>query len=174
MIANSIDCSEYEIQRSNFEFLDELIDKSKLFGDTMETELMRIGVSLPDNLLGKFDEIIEKRGYSSRSEGIRDAIRSYISYYEWMGDIKGNRVGTVAVIYDHTKRGLSNTITDIQHHYSHLIKSSVHIHLDHDNCFEIIVLDGDGEEIKELAEAIMALKGVKFSKFTTVTSNEKI
>jgi CopG family nickel-responsive transcriptional regulator len=154
--------------------LDDLIDKSKLLGDTMETELMRIGVSLPDTLLGKFDEIIEKRGYSSRSEGIRDAIRSYISYYEWMGDIKGQRVGTVAVIYDHTKRGLSNAITDIQHHYSHLIKSSVHIHLDHDNCFEIIVIDGDGEEIKELAEAMMALKGVKFSKLTSVTSNEKI
>ncbi len=135
---------------------------------------MRIGVSLPDTLLGKFDEIIEKRGYSSRSEGIRDAIRSYISYYEWMGDIKGYRVGTVSVIYDHTKRGLSNAIADIQHQYSHLIKSSVHIHLDHDNCFEVIVLDGEGEEIKELAEAIMALKGVKFSKLTTVASNDKI
>jgi len=135
---------------------------------------MRIGVSLPDTLLGKFDEIIEKRGYSSRSEGIRDAIRSYISYYEWMGDIKGYRVGTVSVIYDHTKRGLSNALADIQHQYSHLIKSSVHIHLDHDNCFEVIVLDGEGEEIKELAEAIMALKGVKFSKLTTVASNDKI
>ena len=135
---------------------------------------MRIGVSLPDTLLDKFDEIIEKRGYSSRSEGIRDAIRSYISYYEWMGDIKGYRVGTVSVIYDHTKRGLSNALADIQHQYSHLIKSSVHIHLDHDNCFEVIVLDGEGEEIKELAEAIMALKGVKFSKLTTVASNEQI
>ena len=135
---------------------------------------MRIGVSLPDTLLGKFDEIIEKRGYSSRSEGIRDAIRSYISYYEWMGDIKGYRVGTVSVIYDHTKRGLSNALADIQHQYSHLIKSSVHIHLDYDNCFEVIVLDGEGEEIKELAEAIMALKGVKFSKLTTVASNDKI
>ena len=58
---------------------------------------MRIGVSLPGTLLNKFDEIIEKRGYSSRSEGIRDAIRSYISYYEWMGDIKGHRVGTVTI-----------------------------------------------------------------------------
>ena len=135
---------------------------------------MRIGVSLPDNLLGKFDEIIEKRGYSSRSEGIRDAIRSYISYYEWMGDIKGHRVGTVAVIYDHTKRGLSNALADIQHHYSHLIKSSVHIHLDHDNCFEAIVLDGEGEKIKEFDDAIMALKGVKFSKLTTVPSDENL
>ena len=154
--------------------MDELIDESKLLGDAMETELMRIGVSLPDTLLGKFDEIIEKRGYSSRSEGVRDAIRSYISYYEWMGDIKGHRVGTIAVIYDHTKRGLSNAITDIQHHYSHLIKSSVHIHLDHENCFEIIVIDGGGEEIKELAEAIMTLKGVKFSKLTTANPKENM
>ena len=140
----------------------------------METELMRIGVSLPDTLLGKFDEIIEKRGYSSRSEGIRDSIRSYISYYEWMNDIKGHRTGTISVIYDHTKRGLSNTLADIQHRYSHLIKSSMHIHLDHDNCFEVIVLDGDGEEIKELAEAIMAITGVKSSKLTTVASSDKI
>ena len=140
----------------------------------METELMRIGVSLPDNLLDKFDKIIEKRGYSSRSEGIRDAIRNYISHYEWMGEIKGQRVGTIAVVYDHTKRGLSNALADIQHRYSQLIKSSVHIHLDHDDCFEVIVLDGDGEEIKELAEAILALKGVKFSKLTTVPSNEKL
>jgi CopG family transcriptional regulator, nickel-responsive regulator len=146
----------------------------KLSGDKMDAELMRIGVSLPDTLLGKFDEIIEKRGYSSRSEGIRDAIRSYISHYEWMGEVKGHRVGTIAVIYDHTKRGLSNALADIEHHYGQLIKSSVHIHLDHDNCFEVIVLDGDGEEIKELTEAILSLKGVKFSKLTTVASSEKI
>jgi len=93
----------------------------KLPGDMMETELMRIGVSLPDNLLDKFDKIIEKRGYSSRSEGIRDAIRNYISHYEWMGEIKGQRVGTIAVVYDHTKRGLSNALADIQHQYSQLI-----------------------------------------------------
>lgn len=140
----------------------------------METELMRIGVSLPDILLGEFDEIIGKRGYSSRSEGIRDAIRSYISYYEWMNDIKGNRVGTIAFVYDHTKRGLSNALTDIQHHYSHLIKSSVHVHLNHEECFEVVVLNGDGKEIAELSEAMMALKGVNFSKLTTVASKENI
>lgn len=143
-------------------------------GDMMETELMRIGISLPDILLGEFDEIIGKRGYSSRSEGIRDAIRSYISYYEWMNDIKGHRVGTIAFVYDHTKRGLSNSLTDIQHHYSHLIKSSIHVHLDHKECFEVVVLNGDGKEIAELSETMMVLKGVKFSKLTTVASNENI
>ncbi|AAM30362.1 MULTISPECIES: nickel-responsive transcriptional regulator NikR [Methanosarcina] len=138
----------------------------------METELMRIGVSLPDTLLGKFDEIIEKRGYSSRSEAIRDSIRSYISYNEWMGNIKGHHVGTIVIIYDHTQRGLSNVLTDIQHHYSHLIRSSIHIYPDREDCFEIVVLEGEGKEITELAEAIMALKGVKLSKLITTESNE--
>ncbi|AKB17889.1 nickel-responsive transcriptional regulator NikR [Methanosarcina sp. WWM596] len=138
----------------------------------METELMRIGVSLPDTLLGKFDEIIQNRGYSSRSEGIRDAIRSYISYYEWMNDINGHLVGTIAFIYNHTKRGLSNSLTDIQHHYSHLIKSSMYVYLDHEDCFEVVVLEGEGKEIAELAEAMMAFKGVKFSKLITMESNE--
>ena len=133
---------------------------------------MRIGVSLPDTLLGKFDEIIEKRGYSSRSEGMRDAIRSYISHYEWINDVKGDRIGTIAVIYDNTKKGLSNILTNIQHNYSHLIRFSVHVYLDRENCFELIFINGKGEDIAELAEAIMALKGVKLSKLITTESNE--
>ncbi|NPE28925.1 nickel-responsive transcriptional regulator NikR [Methanococcoides sp. SA1] len=140
----------------------------------MEHELMRIGVSLPDNLLNKFDSIIESRGYSSRSEGIRDSIRNYINQYEWMSDIRGRRVGTITVIYDHTKRGLSNAIADIQHDYSDLIKSSVHIHLDHDNCLEVVIFDGEGELIKEMDERLMALKGVKYVKLNTAPPAEKI
>jgi len=135
---------------------------------------MRIGVSLPDNLLTKFDNIIEERGYSSRSEGIRDAIRSYINHYEWMNDIKGHRIGTISLVYDHTKRGLSNMMAEIQHEHSGIIKTSIHIHLDHDNCLEVVVLDGDGRDIKALAEKIISLNGVKFSKLTTVPSTDKL
>ena len=65
----------------------------------MEQELMRIGVSLPESLLTRFDGIIEQRGYSSRSEGIRDAIRNYIVHYEWMGDVKGDRVGIITMVF---------------------------------------------------------------------------
>ncbi|AFV24221.1 CopG family transcriptional regulator [Methanolobus psychrophilus R15] len=140
----------------------------------MDQELMRIGVSLPENLLTKFDSIIEKRGYSSRSEGIRDAIRNYITHYEWMSDVKGRRVGTITLIYDHTKRGLSSALTDIQHDYSHLIKSGIHIHLDHDNCLEVIILDGEGEEVKTVAEKIMALKGVTYVKLNTALPSESL
>ena len=147
-----------------------MVDDKKM----TEKELMRIGVSLPDNLLTKFDNIIEERGYSSRSEGIRDAIRSYINHYEWMNDIKGHRIGTISLVYDHTKRGLSNMMAEIQHEHSGIIKTSIHIHLDHDNCLEVVVLDGDGRDIKALAEKIISLNGVKFSKLTTVPSTDKL
>ncbi|HOW13548.1 nickel-responsive transcriptional regulator NikR [Methanosarcina sp.] len=139
----------------------------------METGLMRIGVSLPDALLEKFDGIIKEKGYPSRSEAIRDAITSYITYYRWMGDIKGHRVGTIAVIYDLTKHGLSNALIEVQHRYSHLIKYSVHLYLGHEEGFELIVLDGSGQEITELAGAIIAIKGVKFSKLTTIAPDVK-
>ena len=140
----------------------------------MEQELMRIGVSLPQNLLTKFDDIIEKRGYSSRSEGIRDSIRTYITHYEWMRDVKGRRVGTISLIYDHTKRGLSNSLADVQHDHIDIIKSSIHVHLDHDNCLEVIILDGEGADVKTVAERIMSLKGVKYVKLNTAPPAEKI
>lgn len=135
---------------------------------------MRIGVSLPDNLLDRFDEIIAKRGYSSRSEGIRDAIRNYIIHYEWMNEVEGERIGVITLIYEHEQRGLVSNLTDIQHMYTGLIRSSVHVHLDHDNCMEIIMLQGEGKQVKEVAEKMMALKGVKHVKLATISPNTKL
>jgi len=132
-----------------------------------ERGLTRIGVSLPSNLLNKFDTIIRGRGYSSRSEGIRDAIRAYIVEYEWMERESGEEVGTITYIYDHNQRGLGDELTEAQHHFIDMIKSSTHIHLDDENCFEIIVMKGDAKKIKGLAENIMSMKGVKHLKLTT-------
>ena len=140
----------------------------------MEQDLMRIGVSLPDNLLDRFDEIIEKRGYSSRSEGVRDAIRNYIIHYEWMNEVEGERIGIITLIYDHEQRGLVNNLTEIQHTYTSMIRSSVHVHLDHDNCLEIIMIQGEGKMVKEIAEKMMALKGVKHVKLATVSPNTQL
>ncbi|MDL5503753.1 MAG: ribbon-helix-helix protein, CopG family, partial [Candidatus Methanoperedens sp.] len=89
----------------------------------MEQDLARIGVSLPENLLERFDEIITKRGYSSRSEGIRDAIRGYIRYYAWMSEVEGERVGTISLVYDHNQRGLVNSLLDIEHEFTDIIRS---------------------------------------------------
>jgi CopG family nickel-responsive transcriptional regulator len=138
-----------------------------------ESELSRIGISLPKNLLDKFDGIISARGYSSRSEGIRDAIRSYITYYKWMSDVKGERQGVITMVYDHDQRGLLQTITDIQHDYIHNIQASMHAHLSHDQCMEVILLRGDGAVLKTVAERLMSQKGVESVKLTTIPIEEK-
>jgi CopG family nickel-responsive transcriptional regulator len=140
----------------------------------MDQELMRIGVSLPENLLTKFDEIILHRGYSSRSEGIRDSIRSYIVNYEWMSDVQGDRVGVITIVYSHAQRNLESNLTDIQHEFSGIIQSSMHVHLDHDNCLEVIVLRGEGQDVKNAAERMMALKGVKHVKLTTTSLGKEL
>lgn len=140
----------------------------------MEQELMRIGVSLPEKLLSRFDEIILQRGYSSRSEGIRDAIRNYIVHYEWMSDVQGERVGVITLVYSHSQRGLVDNLTEIQHEFGTIIQSSLHVHLDHDNCLEVVVLRGEGQDVRKAAERMMALKGVKHVKLTTTSMGKEL
>jgi CopG family nickel-responsive transcriptional regulator len=135
---------------------------------------MRIGISLPEKLLNKFDEIILQRGYSSRSEGIRDAIRNYIVSYEWMSDVQGERVGVITIVYSHSQRGLEDNLTEIQHDLSSIIQSSLHVHLDHENCLEVVVLRGQGQDVKKAAERMMALKGVKHVKLTTTSLGSEL
>ena len=140
----------------------------------MDQDLMRVGISLPENLLNKFDEIILQRGYSSRSEGVRDAIRSYIVNFEWMSDVQGERVGVITIVYSHSQRGLEDNLTEIQHDFGALIQSSLHVHLDHDNCLEVVVLRGEGQEVRKAAERMMSLKGVKHVKLTTTSLGKEL
>lgn len=137
-----------------------------------ESDLSRIGISLPKNLLDRFDEILEYRGYSSRSEGIRDAIRNYITYYKWMSDVTGERQGVITMVYDHEHRGLLQVLTEIQHEYLEEIQSSLHSHVSHDKCVEVILLRGDGEKLKNIAERLMSQKGVESVKLTTIPIEE--
>ncbi|HEY6586553.1 MAG TPA: nickel-responsive transcriptional regulator NikR [Candidatus Methanoperedens sp.] len=140
----------------------------------MEQDLARIGVSLPENLLERFDETITKRGYSSRSEGIRDAIRGYIRYYAWMSEVEGERVGTISLVYDHNQRGLVNSLLDIEHEFTGIIRSSIHIHINHDMCMEVLMVRGEGKDVKAVTEKIMTLRGVKHVKLTTIIPDEEI
>src|SRR5665647_3841204 len=96
----------------------------------MEQGLVRTCISLPEALLSQFDKVTQKRGYSSRSEGMRDAIRNTIVHYEWMNQVDGKRLGVISLVYEHHQRGLSENLARIQHERADLIISSVHIHLD--------------------------------------------
>ncbi len=133
----------------------------------MEEGVTRIGVSLPKNLLDEFDSIIETRGYSSRSEAIRDAIRSYISEYKWMEKEEGEIIGVVNVIYDHHMKGVTDAIIDLQHEFGGIISTTLHIHLDKDSCLEMILVKGEMQKIKKLVDKITALRGVMNVKLIT-------
>lgn len=134
---------------------------------------MRIGISLPESLLNRFDDIISKRGYSSRSEGIRDAIRSYNQYYEWMQGIEGKRIATISIVYECVEKKINPVLENIQHEYTDLIRSTVRIPLESSLCFVLILLEGEGARIVELAEKSLSQKGVQFSKLMTVPPARK-
>jgi len=138
----------------------------------MNDELSRMGVSLPKNLLDKFDEIINYRGYSSRSEGIRDALRQYIMYYKWMSDVKGERQGVITLVYDRRHRNVFTALTDIQHEFMRTIQTSLYSQISPDKCLEVVLVRGDGSELKSLAEHLMSQKGIELVKLTTIQVND--
>ena len=134
----------------------------------MEPELMRIGVSLNNSLLERFDGIIYTMGYTSRSEGIREAIRNYIQYNEWMDLVDGKRIGILLIIYDQDKKGLADSLMQVQRENAALVRSAYHTSIDRENFMEIITLIGEGRDIKRMTDTFMSLKGVKHVKLTTV------
>lgn len=133
----------------------------------MDEGVSRIGVSLPKRLLDEFDSIIKTRGYSSRSEAIRDAIRSYIAEYKWLEREKGEIVGVINVMYDHHFKGISDSLTSLQHNFHEIITTTLHIHLNKDVCLEMILVKGDMEEIKKLVDNVSAIRGVTSVKLIT-------
>ena len=122
-------------------------------------QLVRFGVSLDKELLGKFDERIRNKNYTNRSEAIRDLLREDLVKEEWQ---EGKEIaGTITMIYDHHKRELVTKLMDIQHDFGAIIISTQHIHLDHHNCLEIIALKGKPLQARELTDKLKAVKWVK-------------
>ncbi len=135
-------------------------------------EVVRFGVSLEKELLRRFDFLIGEKRYLNRSEAIRDLIRENLVKREW---IKGEKVaGVITLVYNHHKRELVNTLTDIQHHYHSLIISTQHIHLDGDNCLEVVVVKGKPKEVESLADRLKATKGVKHSSLIMTTIGKHV
>jgi CopG family nickel-responsive transcriptional regulator len=128
-------------------------------------ELSRIGVAIDSDLLAKFDSHIGARGYTNRSEAFRDLIREEL--VEGAAEEPDRELlGTVTLIYDHHVRQLSDRLTDIQHEHHHNIISTMHVHLDHDNCLEVLAVRGRAADIKKMADALISNKGVKHGRLT--------
>ncbi len=139
----------------------------------MESELQRIGISIEEKLLSQFDNLIEKKGYTNRSEAIRDLIREYLVEEEWRQG-EGNSVGTITLVYNHHLREMADKMTDLQHQYHEKIVSVLHVHLDAHNCLEVMVVKGEKSEIQAIAGRMSSLKGVKHCKLVATTTGENL
>jgi CopG family nickel-responsive transcriptional regulator len=136
------------------------------------SDLFRFGVSLDKALLDKFDRYIRERNYSNRSEAFRDLIRQELIKKEWQ---EGDDVaGAITLIYDHHRKDLLNKITDLQHDFQKVIISTQHIHLDHDNCLEIVAVRGQPREVTKLADMLKSIKGVKHCTLSMSSTGEHI
>ena len=133
-------------------------------------ELTRTGVSIEADLLQQFDRVIARRGYRNRSEAIRDLIRE--SLVTEAVDRNKPIVATLSMIYDHHKPGLSNKLTEIQHHSHGNLLAATHVHLDADNCLEVVIMKGQSGDIQHLADHMLAMRGVKHGRLV-VTSTGK-
>ncbi|MDQ7784626.1 MAG: nickel-responsive transcriptional regulator NikR [Desulfomonilaceae bacterium] len=136
-------------------------------------DLVRFGVSIPDDLLEKFDGLISEKGYTNRSEAIRDLIRDRLVEDQW-SESEHVVVGTVTVVYNHEQSELAQKLTEIQHQKHDLIISSVHVHLDAHNCLEVLIMKGSSAQVRKAGEILISTRGVKHGKITMTTTGKEL
>jgi CopG family nickel-responsive transcriptional regulator len=137
--------------------------------------LERIGVSLEDELLGKFDKLIAEKGYVNRSEAIRDLIRDALVQREWSQSSARQEVVAVAIlVYDHDASSLSQKLAHIQHENHKAVVSALHVHMDAHNCLEVLVLRGRAQEVLSMGEGLVSTKGVKYGKLIPATTGQEL
>jgi len=134
---------------------------------------VRFGVAMDDDLLSKFDQVIDRKGYENRSEAIRDLIRNLLVEEEWAGG-EDETVGTITLVYDHHVHDLQDNLTDLQHNLHEAIVSTVHVHLDAHNCLEVLIVKGKSADIKIASDRLIGTKGVKHGRLTMTTTGKEL
>src|SRR5215471_12826857 len=135
-------------------------------------KISRFGVSLEEDLLRSFDRSIDELGYANRSEAIRDLIRDHLIQKK-VSKGEGELVGVVSLVYDHRTHHLGDILADMQHKAKVAINASLHIHLDENNCLEVVVIRGEAAKVHEVAGKLIATKGVENGKLVTTTAQIK-
>ncbi len=135
--------------------------------------ITRFGVSIDDQLIRKFDSLIARKGYATRSEAIRDMIRDTLVEQEWSSDDQ-ETVGTITMVYNHHTRELDHALNDLQHQSFHQIISALHVHLDAHNCLEVLIVKGKSRDIKKIADRLIGTRGVKHGKLTMTTTGKEL
>ncbi|MBS1788847.1 MAG: nickel-responsive transcriptional regulator NikR [Acidobacteria bacterium] len=138
------------------------------------SDLQRFGVSIESDLLESFDQLVSQRGYATRSEALRDLIRDALVQSRVTASAeKQDVLGSLTLVYDHHAKELTDQMADIQHRRHGMVVSVLHVHISRDDCMEVIVLRGKASEVRELADSLISLKGVKHGKlFITVPGHQ--
>jgi CopG family transcriptional regulator, nickel-responsive regulator len=136
---------------------------------TRDEEITRIGISLPDTLVGEFDGILKCRGYTSRSEGIRDAMRIYNLNHQWLTNGAENRYGAITLVYDYRKENLLTALSALRMTHRNLIVVSVRSDLDKHRSVEVFIIRGTGAQLRELSDIMTTFKGIESVRITTTT-----
>ena len=133
----------------------------------------RFGVSLDEHLLAQFDRVIARKGYTNRSEAIRDLIRESLVREQWeLGS--DEVVGTLTLVYNHEVRDLTDKLTDLQHAHYKAIVSALHVHLDPHHCLEVLVLRGKAKELKSIADRLIGTRGVRHGTFSATAEGRAL
>ncbi len=140
----------------------------------MRNDLMRFSVAMPEDLLVKFDRLVARRGLAkNRSEVVRDLVREALVEDEC--SIPGRIVmGTLTIVYSHHANDLQEKLHHIQHHYLDVVISSTHVHVDEDNCLEVIIMKGETGDVQDIGNLILGTKGVKTGRLVMTTTGQFI
>lgn len=129
----------------------------------------RFTISLDENLATAFDELIKERGYATRSEAVRDILRTHLQASRERRDTKGSCVANLSYVYNHHERELSERLANIQHDHHDMTISTMHAHLDHEQCIETVMLKGPVSKVRDFAQEIMAERGVRHGQLNLVS-----
>ncbi len=133
----------------------------------------RMTISLDEDLAHQFDQFISERGYRNRSEAVRDLIRQTLGSERLESEDSAHCIGTLTYVYNHHERELASRLTQVQHHHHDLALSTLHVHLDHDNCMETVVLRGATEDVRQFADSVIAKPGVRHGNLYLVPVEEE-
>jgi CopG family nickel-responsive transcriptional regulator len=129
----------------------------------------RFTISLDENLATAFDDLIKERGYATRSEAVRDILRSHLQVSEQKRNQKGSCVAALSYVYNHHERELAERLTSIQHEHHELTVSTMHAHLDHEECIETVILKGSINQVRQFADEIIAETGVRHGQLNLIS-----
>jgi CopG family transcriptional regulator, nickel-responsive regulator len=138
-----------------------------------QNRVHRFSISMAGGLIQQLDEMVENSGYANRSQAVSKLVRdSLIEYRAGAGNQE--IAGTITLVYDHHKPNLQKLLTSIQHDHNALIVSTLHIHLDHDNCLEVLVVRGRAKQVKAIADQLTTARGIKHGKFTLTSTGKDV